>query len=62
MDLPVVTAGGDDAQLVPSDVNTLPEVPGARKVKFGVVPPLDVSGADAVTEVTVPPLLVALIV
>ncbi len=62
--LPPATAPVDAelTQLVPFDVNTLPAVPGARNVKFGVVPPLDVIGAEAVTAVTVPPLLVELIV
>ena len=62
--LPPATAPVDAelTQLVPFDVNTLPAVPGARNVKFGVVPPLDVIGEEAVTAVTVPPLLVELIV
>ena len=59
--MPVLEAG-DETQLVPFDVSTLPMVPGAIKLRLGVVPPLDDIGSDAVTAVIVPPEPVAEIV
>jgi hypothetical protein len=53
---------GEETHEVPVEVSTLPAVPGARKLRLGVVPPLDDIGNDAVTDVTVPPEPVAAIV